>query len=177
MFQKLEVGNPFPFRSPSGGDAVLSHIVGESFDVICWASGLSSFEVKQWRKGRLHYGVFIQDDIPFFLVEFPVAKWNFDVSIDILAEKERGRDYETFLNGQGNMVNFFLVDAITNNIKAMRMIGIAHETATEIKTACRNQLFRYRDSQALGFRLSQIMAIYDTNAMIRASHMIQHQAT
>lgn len=177
MIQKFEVGKPFYLPNPAGiNDNVVAAVTGESFDIICWAGGLNPKEIKEWRKGRLHYGVFIHDGIPFFLVDFPVAHWNFDISINILAEKEHGRDYQAFLDGKGNMVNFFLVDARTNILKAMRMIGIEDDIAASIKTACRAQIERYRTSANIGIQLNRLMAIYTTDAMIRATHMVQHVA-
>jgi len=177
MIQTLEVGKPFPLQNPSGTrDIMLAMVVGESFDIGFWAAGLKSDEIKEWRRGRMHYGVFIKDDIPFFLVDFPVARLFFDVTIDVLAIKEAGKDYETFLNGHGNMVNLFAIDCRTNILKGMRMIGIEHAIAAAIKSACRQQLTRYPSSSALKARMDEIMNQYQTEDMIKATRMVQHIA-
>ena len=176
--QKIEVGKEFSIKNPAGnGDLVIAHINGESFDVICWAGGLSKKEVKEWKKGRLHYGVFIKEDIPFFLIDLPVVKWDFDISFNIHAEKEAGRGWKQFLDGQGNLVNLFLIDAGTNIVKAMRTIGIDHVMAAEIKKTCHKQLAKYKSSVKLNIILNQILSVYSTRLMINSTKMIQHPAT
>jgi hypothetical protein len=177
MIQTLEVGKTFPLPNPSGThDIMMAMVNGESFDIGFWAAGLKGDEILQWRRGRMHYGVFIKDDIPFFLVDFPVVRLFFDVTIDVLAIKEAGKEYETFLNGPGNMVNLFAIDCRTNILKGMRMIGIEHAIADAIKSAGRQQLIRYPSSAALKVRMDEIMNQYQTEDMIKEARMVQHIA-
>ncbi len=170
---KLEAGKPFPLRNPLGGsDGAFASITGQSFDLICWANGLSSLEVKTWRKGKLRYGVFVRDGIPFFILHFPVLDWSLDVSIDILIEKEKNRQYLEFMAGEGNAVTLYLVDGKTNILKGMRMIGLQPIVADAIKQACALQLEKYPNSAALNVSLQRLLSTYTTPDMMRSGVMV-----
>jgi hypothetical protein len=173
-FIELAVGVPFPIKNPHGGnDATVANITGQSFDIICWANNLRSKEVQAWKRGTLRYGVYVRGSIPFFLLYFPDLKWSLDVSINILAEKEKERPYQDYLDGAGNAVHLFLVDAATNNIKAMRMIGIEHDLADNARTACRDQLTVYSSSDMLNQHLGHILDQVSTDRMIQAVSMVE----
>ena len=170
--QEYRVGEPFFLKNLNGkNDHVVAVVVGQSFDVICWAANLSSKEVQAWKRGMLRYGAFIREDIPFFLLYFPEIKWPLDVSINILAEKEHGRPFQDYLSGVGNAVNLFLVDAATNTLKAMRMIGLDNTVAGDIRLACINQLQRYQSADQLGIYLDAIVSTVTTQEMISATSM------
>lgn len=171
--QTLEVGKPFPIRNPAGkGDHVTAFVAGESFDVICWAGDLNSKEVQAWRRGLLRYGAYVKNAIPFFLLYFPELKWPLDVSINIHAEKEGGRPFEQYLEGQGNAVNLYLVDAATGLIKGMRMIGLDPVIADAIRLGCANQLQRYPSAAATSMQMEDILSAMTTLEMIGATQMI-----
>lgn len=170
--QGYEVGESFPFKNPHGNnDYVVAAVVGQSFDIICWADHLSSKEVQAWKRGMLRYGAFIREDIPFFLLYFPEIKWPIDVSINILAEKEHGCPFQDYLSGAGNAVNLFLVDAATNTLKAMRMIGLDNTVAADIRLACINQLRLYQSANELNMHLDAIVSTVTTQDMISTTSM------
>jgi len=170
--QTLEVGKSFPVKNPHGkADHVTAAIVGQSFDVICWAADISSKEVQAWKRGWLRYGAFTREDIPFFLIYFPEIKWPLDVSINILIEREHGRPFRDYLDSAGNAVNLFLVDAATNTLKAMRMIGIDNTVAGDIRLACINQMQRYQSAEELNVHLDAIVSTVTTQEMISATSM------
>lgn len=170
--QEYRVGEPFPLKNPYGkSDYITAAIVGQSFDVICWADRPSSKEVHAWKRGMLRYGAFIRDDIPFFLLYFPDVKWSMDISINILAEKEHSRPFREYLDGAGNMVNLFLVDASSNILKAMRMIGLDNTVVGDIRLSCINQLSRYQTSDKINMHLAAIVSTISTQEMIKTTTM------
>lgn len=172
MIQTLEVGKLFPLKNPHGkNDCVIAAVVGQSFDVYCWINGVNSKEVQAWKRGWLRYGAYIRDDIPFFLLYFVGVKWPLDISINILTEKERDRPYQEYLHSAANMVNLHLIDAASNNIKAMRMIGLDNTVAGEIRLACINQLQRYQTSAELNMHLDAIVSTVTTDEMIKSVEM------
>ena len=68
---KLSVGSPLPIVNPlPHHDGVYAYVNGASFDLIYWARNPSTDEIKTWTKGKLSYGVFVRNHIPFFLVDF-----------------------------------------------------------------------------------------------------------
>ena len=170
---KLKIDGPFPLKNPNGfRDGIFANISGESFDVICWANGLTSKERQAWRRGTLRYGVFVQETIPFFLLYFPDIKWSMDVSLNVLADKKRGRPYQQYLSGNGNAVNLYLIDAKTNTIKGMRMIGIEWQAAERIREACEKQLAEYPSAIAVDAALGKILRTKTTEEMMRGCEMI-----
>ncbi|OHD24189.1 MAG: hypothetical protein A2Y38_24870 [Spirochaetes bacterium GWB1_59_5] len=172
MIQTLEVGKPFPIKNPHGkNDCVIAAVVGQSFDIYCWIDGVNSKEVQAWKRGWLRYGAYVKDDIPFFLLYFVDVKWPLDISINILAEKEKDRPYQEYLHSAANMVNLMLIDADSNTLKAMRMIGLDNAVAGEIRLACINQLQRYQTSDELNMHLDAIVSTIHTEEMIKASEM------
>ncbi len=172
--QQYKVGESFPIKNPHGkNDCVIAAVVGQSFDVYCWANGLNSKEVQAWKRGMLRYGAFIKEAIPFFLLYFPEIKWPVDVSINILAEKEHGRPYQDYLGSAANMVNLFLVDASSNTLKGIRMIGLDNSVAGEIRHACISQLDRYQTSDEIKMHLDAILATVTTQEMIQSVRMVE----
>lgn len=171
--QAYKVGEPFPLTNPHvGNDYVVAAVVAQSFDVICWGAGINSKEVQAWRRGMLRYGTFIKDDIPFFLLYFPEIKWPLDVSINILVEKEHGRPFQDYLSGSGNVVNLFLVDAaVSNTLKATRMIGLNNNVTGAIRLACINQLQTYQTSDEVKICLDAIVSTISTQDMIKMTEM------
>jgi len=175
MLSQYELGKAFPLTNPQGkASGVYANIHGESFDVICWGSGLNSKGIQEWKRGTLRYGVLSGTSrIPFFLLYFPLLRWPFDISINVLALKEQGIPIQEYLDGSGNLVNLFLVDVRTNMLKAIRPISLERLVADSLRAACNDQLEHYATAKEVGDRIQGILSSTSTGAMIRATSMVE----
>ncbi len=133
---KYEVGKPFPHKNYLGkGEVTIAILNTAFFDVVCVLSGISPNERKDWRKGKLTVCLYEQASIPFICFVF--ENWNFDVNINI--GKVQPDKIDEWLNSEGNIINLFLVDAITGKLEAMRMISIPQSMAERIRDICEQQ--------------------------------------
>jgi len=136
---KYEVGKRFPHEQYLGkGEITIAILNTAFFDVLCLLNGISADERKDWRKGKLKIYLYEQSDIPFICFAF--ENWNFDVNINI--GKVTDEQIEEWLNSDANIINLFLVDAITGTLEAMRMISIPKTMSGRIRDICEEQSSR-----------------------------------
>jgi hypothetical protein len=133
---KYEVGTRFPHEKYlNRGEVTVPMLHEQFFDVVCVLGNISVNERKDWRKGNLSVYLYGQDNIPF--IAFAFDTWNFDVNINI--GKINGFNIDTWLNSEANTINLFLVEAITGNLTAMRLISIPSKMAELIRDICEKQ--------------------------------------
>lgn len=164
---KYEVGQPFPFPSP-GGEVTISELTTTFFDVKTYFSDPTPEEIRDWRKGKLKYGLYIQDHIPFFIIAF--ENWDLDVSINILKIKN-DEDVDKWLNAEGNLINLYLVDARTNILKAMRTMSVHMDFSEGIKDVLELQSKNYDSWQEIDRKIMEVQNTLPTKSMIGKGKM------
>jgi len=114
-----------------------------SFDVITFASGLTSKTIKDWSRGKAAYGIYIQKSIPILVLNLG-SSWALDVYINILLESKEKR--RSFLEGDPNSltVSLYLVSAADALVRAVRSLVLPPEEMLRIKEACFDQVSRYQ---------------------------------
>jgi len=99
----ITVGQPIGITPPEEG--YMPILKGPSFDVIAFFSNLSESQILDWLTGGVDYGVFVEDDIPIFLLDLGNT-WTLNVHINILVESEE--DQRAFFEGDPNATNVSL---------------------------------------------------------------------
>lgn len=166
----LEVGKPYPFHNNANGfENVVSELNTSFFDVLYYAPKPPAKDLSIWKTSKIRYGVFVCENIPFFLVSFPGHDWTFDVSINFLKAKQP--EGEDWIYKEDNMIHFYLINASTNVIKAMRMISIEPEVVQSIREACSKQQQQYKNPILLEGEINRIYGRFSTEEMIRNTKM------
>lgn len=165
--QKLEVGKPAPIRVPST-EGISPAIVGASLDVWGFLANLTSEEVKAWRKGKMAYSLFCQDDIPILIIDVRGLA-TFDLPVNFLLEPEDKRREFLESEPEANLVTFVLCDWPEGNVRAIRAVGLRPEIIQAIKEACFNQVSRYRSASEVANEIAGIQRRYSLEEMIRLS--------
>ena len=164
-----KVGEPFPddrFNSHPEGAVITFN--EHSFDVIGLLDRPSTQEVKTWKTGKLYYGLFQQDDVPFLLLDFryPI-KFNLDAPVNAYKITEP----IVWSFGEGNLVTLFLVDRRNYRLMAMRSIGIELTMAQSLRQVMRNQVENYPDQAVVDGKISLLLNRVPTEEMIANSSM------
>ena len=164
----LRVGQSIGSIPPSEG--LMPVINGPSFDIIALYSGLSTREVKDWQDGRLRYGVFVQEGIPFLLLDLGKV-WELDISLNMFGESRESR--RAFFEGDPETTEVHLVLASYPSvvILAKRTVRLDPEDMRRIKEACLTQLSAYPSAQACRRVIDRISAAYDSTAMRKRAGM------
>jgi hypothetical protein len=171
-FYKFEAGKPYPVHNRARGvETVVAETNSAFFDVLYYIVKPSSEDIRVWRKSTLRYGLYEDGNIPFFLIDFPAEKWNFDVTINFL--KVMQPEGEAWLEGKGNVVNLFLINALNNKLEAMRMISVTADTATQIRAFCEKQLDVYKTPEEADRGIVRIQTRTPTEEMIKKAKMIR----
>lgn len=164
--QKYEVGLPFPIHNEVPGvDRCTARLTGASFDVLYYISGANSREIKTFKDTLLRLHVWIYDDIPFIAVSYLGETWTYDITLTV-ATRDKKDVSQAFIEGKGNAVTLFLIDATTNVILAMRTLGLTDSAAATIKEAARAQLERYEDEAAILTVVNRVYAELSTADII-----------
>lgn len=166
---KYEVNAQFPVPHPSlGMEVTLAEITTALIDVKCYLHTPVEEEIMDWKNGVLQYAIFEKDCCPFFIIAF--KDWNLDCSINILKIKSE-TDQKAWLNGEGNLVNLYLIDAATNILKAMRTISVQAEAAEKLRDICKAQIDRFKNAEDCDEKIIEIQNIRPTHQMIKMSNM------
>src|SRR5687767_2603111 len=125
--QVYKVGEPFPGKHPMpGADFTVAQLNQKFFDIKAYLRDIKPKEEQQWRRGKIKYGVYVNSDIPFFIIDFDNNSWNIDVNINNLKIQD-AHQLDNWLNDDSNVINLFLINTESNILIAMRMISIRME--------------------------------------------------
>lgn len=170
-FIRLQVGEKFPFDIRDvKAEGATWRIVRASFDVVVMLQNARESEIQDFRKGEFRYGVVVLEYVPVFLVKFG-RDLSFELFFNILLEKENGRDVDTFLDNEANLLTLFLVEPESREIKAMRAIGLDLETPGTIKEACREQMKQYKSAAEVAAKIDGIIARYSHNDLLGMTYL------
>ncbi|MBF0529500.1 MAG: hypothetical protein HQK55_09565 [Deltaproteobacteria bacterium] len=167
-FELLARGQLFPLSIPSEGVRITPDQA--SLTIIGAFSDLTKDDIMAWRKGKIHYGVYIAESIPWWCISIQGFA-DFQCSLNIVAESQAKRD--ALLGGEtmANMMMLFLLDFPKPIIRGMRGIGLAPEVVLEIKAACDDQLKQYSSSAEVDRVIMKIEAQISPEAIMKRAGM------
>ena len=76
IIKPIKVCEPIECKPPREG--YMPVINGPSFDIIAFFSDLTKQEINDWLKGKIRYGVYIEESIPVSLLDLGKA-WKLDI--------------------------------------------------------------------------------------------------
>jgi hypothetical protein len=126
---------------------------------------LTKIETDLWYKGHLKYGLFIKENIPFFLLDFG-GGFCFDMSFNILKIKDQ-EIQKTWLNSEANAIKLVLVEKRTFTVKALRLIGISYHLAGVLKSTLRGQKNFYKNADEVEKKIQHIYDTHTTKDLIK----------
>lgn len=116
----------------------------------------------------LHVGLYQKDAIPFVLLSWPKVL-AFEVVLNIHTASDEFA--EAWLNGKGNTIVFFVLEARTNIISAMRTFTIPIALAGQIRDCLEQQDERYTTVADVDLRMEKIMTEVPLRTMIEQTRM------
>ncbi|MFW6178613.1 MAG: hypothetical protein ACOC43_09650, partial [Desulfohalobiaceae bacterium] len=119
---------------------------GPSLDVFAFYSGLAFKEIKDWSKGRMRMGLFVEKSIPFILLDLG-RSWSLEIYLNMYQESEESR--QQFFQGdpQETGIGLVLVSFPDAVVQCMRRTGLDSRLMLRLKEACFDQLTRYASSE------------------------------
>lgn len=166
----LKVGSTHPIeKAASEVRLSLAKENKEFLDVIFYNMSKSKDYPKAWEKANLRYGIYVEANIPFFLVDFPQEGKSYAMPVNLydISANER----ESWLKETESTMNLFLLNA-NNIIEAMRTIHVNTSVASEIRKIGQSQLATYKDTNAVKGAISQVLAQKNTATMIAKGKMV-----
>lgn len=173
MITKFEVGQPFPLHNHASGIETNRIEFNEGFlDIVYYIKNGSTEDIKTFRKGGLSYGVFESQNVAFLLIKYQGVNWAYDCSINIYALKKES-DIENWLNSEANAITMYLIDADTNILLGMRMIGVQPKFAEEIRNILDEQLNLYKSKENVDTIIDRIVKNFTNDLMLQRTKMIK----
>jgi hypothetical protein len=126
---------PHPELKQVGFDAPRAMIIPNGFFNIVLHSSQPQLD-KGLASTAMHVGIYQKDAIPFVLLNWP-GKMAFEVILNIHTLTDEHAD--AWLNGSGNTIIFFVLDAHTNVIAAMKTFTIPRYWRRKFGTVWRSR--------------------------------------
>lgn len=165
---KYQVGEVFPHPLPAGEGLVLQTLPNGTFDAIAKLGKPSSKERTAWKQGMFRYGLFVSEDVPYFVMQFRdsglelAAPYNF---LKVHADQRLG-----WTEGEANAVTLHLVNE-SNILLAMRMIGMEPEMMNLFRQTVQKQLERYETWTDVEHAINSVSARYSTSEMLKSAKL------
>ncbi|HKO80165.1 MAG TPA: hypothetical protein VJU78_07220 [Chitinophagaceae bacterium] len=157
------IGSIFPDSRYAQLDGAFICFSENSFDVVVLMAGINPSEIEDFKRGKLVYGLFVVDYIPFFILDFG-NDLNLDCSFNFL--KVKPDDANAWLISTSNLVNLYLKEGTTYVLKAMRTITVNNKNIEEIKTTLKMQGEKYTSPNEVDKKLVKILSQYTTLKMM-----------
>lgn len=142
----------------------------EFLDVIFYNTSKSKDYSKAWGQATLRYGLYVENNIPFLLVELPSEKKSYCLPVNVY---EIGQNDRTnWLKETDTTMNVFLINATSNVIESMRTIAFNTSIAGELRKVCQAQLVHYKDSTTISQAINAIVGKLSATMMIAKAKMI-----
>jgi hypothetical protein len=163
----IENEKPFPDLRYRNNIGLTVIPYGSSFMLLANIDQLIMAEIKALKRGKLKYGVYINNNIPFFLLDLPEIKMTLDSSFNIFKFEQTAVD--NWLNNEANAVELITVKAETFIVKAQRLMGIELDCMKQIKEACIEQQKAYTSQKEVDSMIVRICNAVTTDDMIKRS--------
>ena len=160
---------PHPELKRVGFDAPRAMIIPNGFFNVVLHSGQPQLD-KELACAPLHVGLYQKDAIPFVLLNWP-GQMAFEVILNI--HRLTDAYVDAWLNGSGNTIVFFVLDAHTNIIVAMRTLAIPPLLAEKIRDCLAKQDQQYSNADDVDLRMEAIMTEVPLRMMFERGKMFR----
>ena len=167
----LKVGGIHPVAKKSAEVQIsLAKENKEFLDVVFYNLSKSKDYAKSWGQATLRYGLYVENSIPFLLVELPQEKKSYSLAVNIydIGQGERAK----WLQETEATMNVFLINATNNMIESLRTITFNAAMAAELRKTCQAQLTQYKDTAAVSQAVNTIISQKNAPTMITKTKMI-----
>ena len=166
----LKAGQPLGVTPPFEG--YMPVLNRASFDIIAFFSGLTPRDQRDWVKGNIRYGLYVESDIPIFLLDLGKT-WSLDVYFNMHQEKEEHR--KEFFEGEPGFtkVNLTLVSYTDTIVQGIRTIEVGQKFMMALKEACFDQLSRYASKDDCFLAAETILQSADSKSLRKKTKMHQ----
>jgi hypothetical protein len=165
-----EVGKPFPVNNLADGTEKCVASFNEKFIDLQVYVIPQTGDVKAMKSGPIKYGMFEYQNVPFFLIDF-VKTFSFDAPLNFLKTQEDKQ--EDWLNEEANLMTIYCIHALTNEILAIRAIGLKRDFCEEIRDCLEKQLKKYKEISEVDAKITIALSKYTNDIMIANSKMIR----
>jgi len=120
-------------------------------------------------------GYFFINHAPYFPNTFPIEAYFTKKSVVVSrSHKIKTEEQQTsWLNNEGNIINLFLVDAVTNILIGWRLISIQMEVAEQVKDILERQSSEYKNVDEVELQVANIQHVIPTDEMMIRTKMIR----
>lgn len=171
MSTLVAIGHPYPFHNIcDGSDKALIQHSDAAFDLVCYLRRPSPREVERWNAGPLRYGLHLDPaypGIPLLAFDFEEVV-QFDSSLNI-HKNGTVEDCLEWLNGTGNIVKMFLLDAETNVVLSMRFISVAYQFMWDLRYSLAEQLVGYQNMRLVDEAVVELTTKYPQVLLYQAA--------
>ncbi|MCF8104787.1 MAG: hypothetical protein K9K64_04845 [Desulfohalobiaceae bacterium] len=166
----LKAGQPLGVTPPFEG--YMPVLNRASFDIIAFFSGLTPRDLRDWVKGKIRYGLYVENGIPIFLLDLGKT-WSLDVYFNMHQEKEEQR--KEFFEGEPGYtkVNLTLVSYTDTIVQGIRSIDVGQEFMMALKEACFDQLSRYANKDDCFLAAETILQSSGSKSLRKKTEMHQ----
>jgi hypothetical protein len=140
-----------------------------SFMLLANIDQLRMAEIVALKRGKLRYGVYVNECIPFFLLDLPEVKMTLDASFNIF--KFEPSAVGQWLAAEANAVQLVTVKYENFIVKGQRLMGLNLDCMKKIKEACAEQQIRYENKTQVHNMAVRIYNAISTDDMIKHSKM------
>lgn len=162
---KFEVGQLFKEGITRYQEGVRFDFLPEGPVLLIYFNAPSMSEINDIKQGKSRFGLFVKDNIIFFLSKFGSLAW-MDAPYSIHLTKEKF-DIEAPSSGEGYALNVFLIDAKTGILKAARLIGLSTKVSLSLLNAINAQRSQFFDLNNYSTKLQSLYNNYSTNDMVK----------
>lgn len=164
--QKYEVGQPFPDALGHQEGGYIRTLNNGSFDVVNVLSNLKAKEVREFKQGILRIGFYIENSIPFFVVQNKEIE--FDCPYNAL---KIGEDFEKWFEQDSNIITMYLIESTTKILKGIRLISIELDEMKKMKNAMKLQRDEYSSVQEVEIEIDRIYNRYSLFEIIKKTKL------
>ncbi len=165
------IGNAHPvLNKMKGMQNYMAQFHATFFDGLYYLKTPSPAQKAAWKTSPLAYGVYVENNIPFFLLEFPKEKWSFLTPLN--AFSAAANDRQTWINGSDTVLNLFLLNADTNITENIRTLKTDAAIAKKIRETCKIQLTQFASQTAVETAISQIVQTKNFLVMKQTATMV-----
>ena len=165
------VGQLYPDDNEANGEEKVRTQTSTVFFDVLYYSPPDPECIGAWKKSPLRYGLFVEENIPFFLIEFPDMKWRFYCSLNFHLVSENHTNL--WLNSTYNIITLYLLHYKTNTILAMRTISIKPAIAERLRDILETQLASFTSANEVENRIQRIQSRFSTSQMIKKTNMFK----
>ncbi len=165
---RFAVGKPLGVIPPLEGYMLVFN--GASFDIIAFFSGLTKRDRKDWQQGTARYGLYVENDIPIFLLDLGKT-WSLDVYFNMHQEQEELR--KKFFEGDPGHteISLVLVSCPEAVVQGIRTIEIEAKFMMALKEVCFDQLSQYSNKDDCFLTAETILQDADSKALRKKAAM------